>query len=202
MKLASVVLAGGTAVRFGGQKLSTLLADKPLLAFTLDAAAAAAENIVVVVGTAADVTGLVHAWSLTERRSVVVVAAANQTEGMGASLRAGLEAVGADVDGVFVFLGDMPFVPVGIFAAMVRALAAGASATAPMFNGRRGHPVLLGREMIAQRLLVGGNRGAADLLSRDPGLVLIETRDDGVLFDVDTPDDFAEAIRRHALAWC
>lgn len=202
MKLASVVLAGGTAVRFGGQKLSTLLADKPLLAFTLDAAAAAAENIVVVVGTAPDVTGLVHAWSLTERRSVVVVAAANRTEGMGASLRAGLEAVAADVDGVFVFLGDMPFVPVGIFAPMVRALAAGAPAAAPVFDGRRGHPVLLGREMIAQRSLVVGNRGAADLLSRDPGLVLIETRDDGVLFDVDTPDDFAEAIRRHALAWC
>ena len=202
MKLASVVLAGGTAVRFGGQKLSTLLADKPLLAFTLDAAAAAAENIVVVVGTAPDVTGLVHAWSLTERRSVVVVAAANRTEGMGASLRAGLEAVAADVDGVFVFLGDMPFVPVGIFAPMVRALAAGAPAAAPVFDGRRGHPVLLGREMIAQRSLVVGNRGAADLISREPGLVLIETGDDGVLFDVDTPDDFAEAIRRHALAWC
>ena len=202
MKLASVVLAGGTAERFGGQKLSTLLADKPLLAFTLDAAAAAAENIVVVVGAAPDVTGLVYAWSRIERRPVVVVAAANRTEGMGASLRAGLEAVAADVDGVFVFLGDMPFVPVGIFAPMVRALAAGAPAAAPVFDGRRGHPVLLGREMIAQRSLVVGNRGAADLLSRDPGLVLIETRDDGVLFDVDTPDDFAEAIRRHALAWC
>ena len=202
MKLASVVLAGGTAERFGGQKLSTLLADKPLLAFTLDAAAAAAENIVVVVGAAPDVTGLVYAWSRIERRPVVVVAAANRTEGMGASLRAGLEAVAADVDGVFVFLGDMPFVPVGIFAPMVRALAAGALAAAPVFDGRRGHPVLLGREMIAQRSLVVGNRGAADLISREPGLVLIETGDDGVLFDVDTPDDFAEAIRRHALACC
>lgn len=202
MKLASVVLAGGTAERFGGQKLSTLLADKPLLAFTLDAAAAAAENIVVVVGAAPDVTGLVYAWSRIERRPVVVVAAANRTEGMGASLRSGLEAVGADVDGVFVFLGDMPFVPVGIFAPMVRALAAGAPGAAPVFDGRRGHPVLLGREMIAQRSLVVGNRGAADLISREPGLVLIETGDDGVLFDVDTPDDFAEAIRRHALACC
>lgn len=202
MKLASVVLAGGAGERFGGQKLSTLLVGRPLLAYALDAAAAAAEDIVVVVGTTPDVAGLAHSWSRTAHRTVRVVAAANQGEGMGASLRSGLDAVAPDVDGAFIFLGDMPFVPISIFPPLVRALAEGASAAAPTYNGRRGHPVLLGRQLIARRSLVVGDRGAGDLLSGEPGLILIDAGDDGVLFDVDTPDDLVEGIRRHALAFC
>ena len=202
MKLASVVLAGGAGERFGGQKLSTLLAGRPLLIYALYAAAAAAEDIVVVVGTTPDVAGLAHSWSRTAHRIVRVVAAANQGEGMGASLRAGLDAVAPDEDGAFIFLGDMPFVPISIFPPLVRALAEGAPAAAPTYNGRRGHPVLLGRQLIARRSLVVGDRGAGDLLSGEQGLILIDAGDDGVLFDVDTSDDLVEGIRRHALAFC
>lgn len=201
MKLASVVLAGGVGERFGGAKLSSILGNRPLLAFALDAAAAAAEDIVVVVGTDPDTFDLVLAWSRLQRRAVEVVAAANQSEGMGASLRSGLAAVAPAADGVFVFLGDMPFIPVNIFGPMIEALAEGASAVAPTYGGSRGHPVLLGHRLIAQRSLFVGDRGAGSVLSNEPGLILIEGYDDGVVFDVDTSDDLAEAIRRHALAF-
>ena len=134
MKLASVVLAGGAGERFGGQKLSTLLVGRPLLAYALDAAAAAAEDIVVVVGTTPDVAGLAHSWSRTAHRTVRVVAAANQGEGMGASLRSGLDAVAPDVDGAFIFLGDIPFVPFSIFAPSASARTSGGK----MFTGTNG----------------------------------------------------------------
>ena len=193
-------MAGGASQRFGGKKLGTMLGERPLLAHALDAAAAAAQDIVVVVGTDPEVADLVQTWSRIQSRSVRMVAATNQIEGMGASLRSGIEAVELDVDGALVFLGDMPFVPPGIIQCLVDALVAGATAAAPIFCGRRGHPVLLGRQLIVQRALIGGDRGAGSLLSSEPGLALIETGDDGVLFDVDTADDLAEAVRRHALA--
>ena len=202
MKLAAIVLAGGAGKRFGDQKLRAPLLDRPLLSFALDAAAAAADDVIVVVGAAPNVADIAHEWSRTERRPVCVLVAADPGEGMGASLRTGLQALGPDVDGAFVFLGDMPFVSAGIIQPLIDAFAAGAPAAAPTFNGHLGHPVLLGRHLIAQSAFVVGDRGARDLLSSEPGLVLIDAGDDGVLFDVDTPDDLVAGIRRHTLASC
>ena len=196
LNLASVVLAGGAGKRLGGRKLSALVAGRPLLEYALDTAAAAAEDIVVVVGRCPEVADLASAWAIAKRRTVRLATAADQSEGMGASLRAGLEDLAPGVDGVFVFLGDMPFVPVGILPLLAAALAQGAPAAAPAFGGLRGHPVLLGRSLIARRSLVAGDRGASGLLSCEPGLVLIEADNDGVLFDVDTLDDLAKAIAR------
>lgn len=198
MKLCSVVLAGGVGERFGGNKLGVHLAGKPLLTYALAAAAAASDDIVVVVGTGVEVAELAFAWASLNHKTVRIVAATDQSEGMGASLRAGLDALDAETEGAFVFLGDMPFVPVSIIPLLADALARGAPAVAPAFEGVRGHPVLLGRRLIARRSLLAGDRGAGALLSREPGLVLIETHDDGVVLDIDTPLDFDEATARQA----
>ena len=196
MKLACVVLAGGAGERFGGGKLGMMLGGRPLLAYALDAAAAAGGDIVVVVGASPVATDLARAWASARRTGLRLVAAVDQTEGMGASLRAGLGAVDADPDGAFVFLGDMPFVPPTIAPLLAAALAGGAAAAAPTFGGVRGHPVLLGRRLIERRSLISGDRGAGGLLAREPGVVLVESDSDGVLFDVDTPADLAAASAR------
>ena len=196
MKLACVVLAGGAGERFGGGKLGMMLGGRPLLAYALDAAAAAGGDIVVVVGASPVATDLARAWASARRTGVRLVAAVDQTEGMGASLRAGLGGVDADADGAFVFLGDMPFVPPTIAPLLAAALAGGAAAGAPTFGGVRGHPVLLGRRLIERRSLISGDRGAGGLLAREPGVVLVESDSDGVLFDVDTPADLAAASAR------
>ena len=200
MKLAAVVLAGGAGERFGGGKLGTMLGGRPLLAYALDAAAASGGDIVVVTGTSPVAADIAHAWARGTQTSVRIVAAENPTEGMGASLRTGLAAVDPDTDGAFVFLGDMPFVPLLILPLLAAELARGAPAAAPVFRGVRGHPVLLGRGLIERRALISGDRGAGGLLASEPGLVLIETDCDGVLFDIDTPEHLAAARARQAWA--
>lgn len=193
MKLVSIVLAGGACERFGGSKLGAILGGRPLLAHALDSAAAASDDIVVVVGHCPDVSGLANDWASATGMAVRIIAAADSAEGMGASLRAGLEVLAPDVDGAFVFLGDMPFIPGALLAQLADALARGAAAAAPTYHGVRGHPVLLGRSLIAQRARIMGDRGASGLLASEPGLVLIEAESDGVLFDIDTPAALAEA---------
>ena len=111
--------------------------------------------------------------------------AAHAAEGMGVSLRAGIEALRPDSDGAFVFLGDMPRVPLGLARDLVHALIPGIDAVAPHFAGRRGHPVLFGRgcfpALRAREVLAGlGDR-----------LALVDSADPGVLFDVDRPEDLA-----------
>jgi molybdenum cofactor cytidylyltransferase len=118
-----------------------------------------------------------------------LVHAADHAAGMSASLRAGLAALPADAEGVFVFLGDMPEIPHQLAARLAWALARnGAAASAPVFEGVRGHPVLFAAELFGALRALEGDGGARALLDDlGPRLALVEAADRGVLFDVDRP---------------
>jgi molybdenum cofactor cytidylyltransferase len=109
---------------------------------------------------------------------------------MAASLRAGIAALPADTSGAFVFLGDMPLIPIDILRPLALALSRGATAAAPLWAGRRGHPVLFSRRVFPDLLALAGDQGAKSLLDRLGGrLALVESPDEGVLFDVDLRTD-------------
>lgn len=184
----ALVLAAGSATRFGGRKLLADWHGAPLLHAALAAARAApVEGVTVVTGAnAAEIEACVTAFDPAIRR----VHAPDHGQGMAASLRAGVAALPADTQGVFVFLGDMPRVPRAVLQPLAEAVRAGALAAAPVFQGQRGNPVILARELFATVATLTGDTGARDLLN-DLGarLVLVESPDDGVLFDVDVPGD-------------
>jgi molybdenum cofactor cytidylyltransferase len=108
---------------------------------------------------------------------------------MGATLRAGAASLPADATGAYVFLGDMPQVPVAILPALAEALAAGAPAAAPRFQGQRGHPVLFAAALFPQLKALTGDQGAREVLrALGDRLAIVETDDPGVLVDIDRPD--------------
>ena len=190
----AIVLAAGTGSRFGGGKLLAPYAGGALIEGALAAAFAAPVRRVVLV-TGADADRLAEtARAIADRTGqgwrLNIVHAADYSEGMGASLRTGAAALSPDAAGVFVLLGDMPRIPHGIFAPLVAALEGGAKAAAPVFQGQRGHPALIGAALIPQLLTRRGDAGARAILKDlGPALALVEAPDDGVLFDVDERDD-------------
>lgn len=184
----AIVLAAGSGSRFGGRKLLAAYGDGVLLDAALAAAFAAPVGRVIVV-TGADAEAVMAAARAFDPR-VQIVHAADHAEGMGASLRTGIAQVGPDAAGAFVFLGDMPRVPHGVLKGLAVAVGAGAPAAAPVWEGRRGNPVLLGRRLFGDLLRLTGDQGARSVLKGLEGeLVLVEAPDDGVLFDVDEPGD-------------
>lgn len=137
-------------------------------------------RVVVVLGAGADeaeplVTGL---------SGVTAVHSDDWASGMGASLATGLAA--ADGDAVLVHLVDLPDVTSAVVA---RVLAAGAGASTlarASYDGRPGHPVLLGRDHwtgVADSAT--GDRGARDYLARH-ATALVECGDLAQGHDVDT----------------
>ncbi len=191
----AVVLAAGAGRRFGGRKLLAPFEGRPLAAGALDAAfAAPARRVLLVTEGDRDLAAFAreHARALGRDADLQVVVAADAAEGMGASLRAGIEALPPDADGAFVFLGDMPRVPPGLAQDLVRALVPGVDAVAPRLAGRRGHPVLFGRDCFPALRALGGDVGARDVLAvLGDRLALVDTFHAGVLFDVDRPEDLA-----------
>src|SRR5581483_3574730 len=110
------------------------------------------------------------------------VSCSEWSEGMSASLRAGIEALGGASERVIVTLGDAPTVS----AMIIRRLLAAEPGARAAYGGRPGHPVSLGPEQLRQLDGVGGDVGAREILAGSP---LIECGDLASGLDVDTVAD-------------
>ncbi|WP_340645058.1 nucleotidyltransferase family protein [Phenylobacterium sp.] len=190
----AIVLAAGAGTRFGGGKLLAPYGDGVLLDGALRAAfSGPVRGVTVVTGSDPSRVGAVvmaHARQAGQYERLQIVHAVDHAEGMGASLRRAAAALPADTAGVFIFLGDMPRIPLSVLEPLAQAVRDGAPAAAATFGGKRGHPAVIGAAMISQLLTLTGDAGARALLQNlGDRLVLVEAPDDGVLFDVDQPAD-------------
>lgn len=190
-RFEAIVLAAGLGARFGGGKLLAPFRGRPLIAGALTAAVESpALSVVVVIGEDAGLEAAL--LRLDEQAETRVVRVADPARGMGASLAAAARAVPIDIDGVFVFLGDMPLVGPEVAPALVRALSGRDGIAAPIHAGQRGHPVLFGGDWIPALRALDGDVGAQALI-RQAGdrFTAVETGDAGVLFDIDRPGDLS-----------
>lgn len=160
--VVGLVLAAGEGRRAGGPK--ALRRDGQGVAW-LELAVARLEavgcaSVLVVLGAgAAEARSLVPA-------SAGVVLARDWAEGLSASLRAGLAA--ADGIAALVTLVDLPGEPASVGARLLARAPAHADALArAVYDGRPGHPVLLGRRHWAPIAAgLSGDSGARDHLDR------------------------------------
>ena len=122
--------------------------------------------------------------------AAAVVVAQDWADGMGASLRAGLARL-ADVDAVLVLLVDTP----GIGPAALARVAAAATRDGLVrgsYDGRPGHPVLLGAEHLAGVAAAAHDDvGARGYLAGRDDVRPVEVGDVATRDDVDTPADLA-----------
>lgn len=188
MNVVAILLAAGSATRFGSDKLlHPLPHDVPI---AIQAArhlrAVFEENVFVVIRPEAK-----QLSDLFRKEGCKVVVCENAAEGMGASLACAVRSAGP-ADGYLVALGDMPFIRASTIAAVRDALAGGALLAAPYFRARRGHPVGIAGRLRAELEGTKGDEGAKRLLEAHADkLVKIPVGDPGVIRDVDTPSDLA-----------
>ena len=140
------------------------------------------DRVTVVLGAAAD-----EARALVPA-GVGVVVAEDWAEGMGASLRAGLEALeGIDADAALVHLVDLPDVGAEVVRRVAAARPGDLSALArAAYDGVPGHPVLIGRDhWTGVAAGARGDRGARVYL-REHEVLLVECGDLATGEDVDS----------------
>ena len=185
MEITAILLAAGSASRFGGDKLLHPLADGTPIGV------AAARNLLAVVS---DVVAVVRPGDfpladLLEQEGCHVTVCPHAARGMGASLAHG---VGArrSADGWLIALADMPSIKSATIALVVRELEVGKDLVVPVYQGQRGHPVGFGKRFGPQLAALDGDAGARDIIKANKGdLVVIECDDPGILQDIDRRDD-------------
>ncbi|MEK6246107.1 MAG: nucleotidyltransferase family protein [Pseudomonadota bacterium] len=191
MNVVAILLAAGSASRFGSDKLLHPLPHG--VAIAIQAArhlkAVFEEKVFVVVRPEAK-----ELSDLFRRESCEVLVCEEAVQGMGASLACAVRAAG-DAEGYLVALADMPFIRSSTIAALRDALAAGVPLVAPYFRARRGHPVGLSSKFRNELEALKGDEGARKIISNnEKSLVKIPVGDPGVLRDIDTPGDLAPPI--------
>lgn len=185
-RITAIVLAAGKSSRMGSNKLLADLNGKPLLRHSVEALkASSVHDIIVVTGNEPE-----QVKSTLKPLDVTLVHNANFAEGLSTSLKRGLAALTAETDAVLVCLGDMPLVDAQTIDRLVAAFNVTEHRTicVPTFEGKRGNPVLWGRQHFIAIEEIEGDQGARLLLDAlSDEVVEIEVKTQAVLVDVDTP---------------
>jgi len=146
--VAAIILAAGRGTRFGARqsKLTASWCGAPILGHVAAKALASGALPVILV------TG--HDSEFVERAvdglALTIVHNTDYEQGLSTSLRAGLAALGNDISGTLVMLGDMPLVTVKTLSRLIAAhseASADCAAIIPRYKGLRGNPALLRRSM-------------------------------------------------------
>lgn len=190
MKLVGLLLAAGSACRFGSDKLRhKLVHGVPIAVQSARNLKSVAPRVVAVVRPGADETR-----TALEAEGCEVTVCASADEGMGASLACAARAAGP-AEAYLVALADMPFIRGSSIEAVRDALAAGASLAAPYFHRRRGHPVGIAGRFLPELQACAGDAGARALLEAHAAqLVKIPVGDPGTVRDIDHPSDLAPPV--------
>lgn len=184
-----VVLAAGTSSRYGAEnKLLSSYEGEPLVRHAVETVVEAdVDDVTVVLGHDAPQV----AATVEEFDDVSVRANPDYEQGLATSVRAGVRgARDADADAVLVALGDMPAVSCRTVDNLVAVLRQGlASAAAAAYEGTRGNPVVFDRRYFDALERLDGDEGGRSVLLASDDAVAVETGDQGVVFDVDRPED-------------
>jgi molybdopterin-guanine dinucleotide biosynthesis protein A len=199
---AAIVLAGGASSRFGSDKLAAELSGRPLLAHAVDAVAAVASPVVLVLAPGT----VPPAWAAAVDPHLVI---AHDTEPFGGPLvgvAGGLAALAASRAGSTISIvvgGDMPSLAPGVLALLATSLEAAPGAVVATLEA--GEPAVLpmalrvgpARAAVEAVLAGGGRRSLRALLASVPAIVIPASAwlpldpHAASLRDVDTPDDLA-----------
>lgn len=197
MTISAIILAAGQSVRMGDDnKLLLPFRDSTIIENTVDQVTGSnVGETIVVLGHEAE-----RVRPLLEGKPVTVVENSDYREGMGSSLKAGLARVSKSATGVMICLTDLPLVESEDLNRLLGEFEAGSEETivVPFHEGQRGNPVLFSAiyrdEVMQTRGPVGGCRGIVKRYPERVVAVAMET--DHVVYDVDTPEDYARLIGR------
>ncbi len=188
-KISAIVLAAGRSRRMGRPKPLVSMGSRTLLQRTIDPLRAArVDEIVVVLGHRAE-------QILPTLRGLGCRTVINHRyrQGMSSSIQRGLQAIHPRAGAALVVLGDQPNIRPEIIDRLVESFQREeGSIVVPVFRGRRGHPVLFGRDLWPHLMALKGDVGGRELLGRYPRKVCqIEVDDRAVLLDIDRPEDMS-----------
>jgi molybdenum cofactor cytidylyltransferase len=188
-QITAIVLAAGASRRMGRPKQLLPWGDATILGQTLhNLRQSLVEDVIVVTGHAADAVR-----AIAREYGARVMHNDDYDEGeMLSSLQTAIAALPDTCEAILVVLADQPLIGPQVFDKLLQAyMAEEGDLLAPVYEGRRGNPVLFGRRYFEGLLALPRGAAPRDLL-RQHGheLRLIDVGTEAILQDIDRPGEY------------
>lgn len=192
-RIAGIILAAGQSSRYGQPKILLDWRGMPLIRkVALTAIAAGLSPVIVVLGAVTE-----PAITALHDLQVEVIMNENWPSGQSQSIRAGISALPAQTGGAIFLLGDQPQVTAGLLKALCEEHRKSlAPIIAPVVDGHRANPVLFDRVTFPHLNRLEGDRGGRALFSQF-GVTQMAWFDNGLLLDIDTPQDYQKLLEMY-----
>lgn len=190
--ICAIILAAGESRRMGTPKLLLPFAGTTVIGHVVDQVLRSrVDQTFVVVGHEAD-----HIATELSGRPISIAINSQYREGMFTSVRCGIRALPRQCDAIMLLLGDQPRITSGLIDEMTRAFpTAGKIILVPVYQGRRGHPILFSaryREEILTHYDDVGLRGL--LLAHSDEILEFPVSFSAATSDMDNPEDYQREL--------
>jgi molybdenum cofactor cytidylyltransferase len=205
---AAIILAAGSSSRMGGgrHKLLLPLGDRPVVAHVLDATLASlARPIILVLGHQASEVRAQLATYLTHP-DIIIVENPDYLQGMSTSMHVGLQVLMKGNTRVFssptpgsalIMLGDQPLITPTIIDTLIKThIATQKRIVAPLYEGKRGNPILFDESLFPELLEVTGDEGGRSVVQRhSQEVATVELSEAMASYDVDTWEAYQQVMQ-------
>ncbi len=192
--VSAVLLAAGASERMSAHKALIPWMGTTLLQYQLDQLTAvdAIREVVVVTGSRADDLRPLIAQAAKAREAHNP----DWATGKASSVRCGAAAVAPDADAILLLAVDQPRTGRLLRALIESHGGAADRITVPVFEGRRGHPLIVGRALLPELLTIDdATRGVRAVVERHAADVReVPCGDPTVRLDLNTPEDVERGI--------
>jgi molybdenum cofactor cytidylyltransferase len=190
--ISAILLAAGESNRMGQPKQLMPFGQSTIVERTIDHLlnSAVSETIVVLGYREEEIRKTIVG------KPVKIAINPDYRQGMSASIIAGLKQIDKRARAVLIALGDQPFVDSQTISSLVEAfIANNRGIIIPVYQGRRGNPVIFAIKYKGELLNLKGDVGGREIIKRHPDDVLeVAVNCEGVLLDIDTMENYTTTI--------
>lgn len=206
---AAIILAAGSSSRMGGgrHKLLLPLHDRPVLAHVIDATLASqAHPVVIVLGHQAEqVRTKINSYAAHPH--LIIVENPDYLQGMSTSMHLGIQILISNgyaknkatyaVDSALIVLGDQPLITPRVIDSLITTYRTTRKRiVAPLYDGKRGSPVLFDKSYFPELLEISGDEGGRKVLEKHrEDVEVVEISDTVANFDVDTWEAYQQVLQ-------
>jgi molybdenum cofactor cytidylyltransferase len=186
-----LILAAGKGERVGLQKLLLPWKGKTIIEEVIETFLRTKVNeIIVVLGRDHEILR-----NILSPYPVKVVYNSNYATGKASSIKRGLQAIDVRAEGIMIAMGDMPLIEPQLVDRMIDVFLEKRKIVVPVWEGKKGHPVLFPRAFQAELMKITGDEGGKGILQEFRSSVFeLVTDSPTILMDVDTFEDYERII--------
>jgi len=193
-RVTAIVLAAGESSRMKKPKLLLPYKGKPMIRTIVDTITQSkVQETFVVLGA-----GHEKIMDALTGSSVTFCTNKNYKKGMLSSIQTGLESLPDHSEACMILLGDQPMITPEIIDAIIDAYNhTQKGIVLPVFENRRGHPVLIDRKYWSRIDSIDPKVGLRDLIWKIPDdIAEVGVDEEGIINDIDTREDYEYEIHK------